>query len=547
MTQLPQLEVPQISLARYFDLLKRRRWQVLPVSVLGLLIGGIVAFFIPRYYVCDTLVQFQGPLLGGGRGDPAKNRVGAWQVSIGQAAEETLAKLGWPEATTGSGAERRAFVDAVQERIKVLDKGPNAKVRSVANIEITYRDTDATRAKEFTDALRTTWIARQEKKLVDRADRELADVTARIGVASKRLVNADKDKQAFERAHDLNPLDWLDNGNKLLPLVTRELQALQGKIDDMVARQTSLKTTVAMLEKQVEKLPQTSTVQKDAGVSPVIQQQIQIGVADAFQQLNRIQAALGNITESHPDYSRLKESETLAKLAFEQAQMLVVTPETVTVENPAYRDALDKLEANQIALSAVDDQLLTLRKRYRERENRVREYRRIQPQYFKLRAEFKAAETSKAGLEREEAIKQKAKSQLTISVPYEIIRFAETPPRPTEPNITLVALAGMAIGLALAIGLVLLIDIVQTTFKTVDDVERLLPLPVLGGMSHMVTPEQRRAVTVRRTRTSLVAGAFLVLMVSVITIYYVAPTRLPPPVRDALGLILGTPTQISPK
>ena len=55
---MTQIEVPQISLQRYVDLLKRRRWQVIPVSLLGLLVGGLVAFFIPRYYVADVTVDY---------------------------------------------------------------------------------------------------------------------------------------------------------------------------------------------------------------------------------------------------------------------------------------------------------------------------------------------------------------------------------------------------------------------------------------------------------------------------------------------------------
>ena len=55
MTQTADL--PQLSLQRYFDLVKRRRWQLVPVSLLGLIIGGVVAFFIPRFFVAETLLS----------------------------------------------------------------------------------------------------------------------------------------------------------------------------------------------------------------------------------------------------------------------------------------------------------------------------------------------------------------------------------------------------------------------------------------------------------------------------------------------------------
>ena len=40
---MSNFEVPQISLTRYVDLLKRRRWQVVPVSLIGLLLGGFLS------------------------------------------------------------------------------------------------------------------------------------------------------------------------------------------------------------------------------------------------------------------------------------------------------------------------------------------------------------------------------------------------------------------------------------------------------------------------------------------------------------------------
>ena len=54
---MTQLDLPQLSLRRYLDLVKRRRWQVVPVSLLGLLIGGLVAFFIPRMFVAETRIK----------------------------------------------------------------------------------------------------------------------------------------------------------------------------------------------------------------------------------------------------------------------------------------------------------------------------------------------------------------------------------------------------------------------------------------------------------------------------------------------------------
>jgi hypothetical protein len=55
----------------------------------------------------------------------------------------------------------------------------------------------------------------------------------------------------------------------------------------------------------------------------------------------------------------------------------------------------------------------------------------------------------------------------------------------------------------------------------------------------METREEQQVAQRKRARASLVAASFLTLMAAVVTIYYVAPARLPPVVSKALTYLLG--------
>ena len=79
----------------------------------------------------------------------------------------------------------------------------------------------------------------------------------------------------------------------------------------------------------------------------------------------------------------------------------------------------------------------------------------------------------------------------------------------------------------------------QGTFKTVEDVERAMPVPVLGGFAHLLTEEVRQKSRSSRRTASLVGGTVLVLVLAVVTIYYLDPTRLPAFARNVLALVLG--------
>jgi hypothetical protein len=124
-------------------------------------------------------------------------------------------------------------------------------------------------------------------------------------------------------------------------------------------------------------------------------------------------------------------------------------------------------------------------------------------------------------------------------LPVQPLQRATPPPHPTDPNILVVALIGAVLGLGVAIGLILLLDLMQGTFKTSDDVERALGVPVLGGMSHMETEVERTTASRGRRRAGMVAFVAMALVVMVVVTWYRAPTRLPAFVRELMALLLG--------
>ena len=127
---------------------------------------------------------------------------------------------------------------------------------------------------------------------------------------------------------------------------------------------------------------------------------------------------------------------------------------------------------------------------------------------------------------------------MTRELPVTQMRRALPPPAPTEPNILLVALIGCGLGLLAAIALILLLDFLQGSFKTMDEVERGLGVPVLGGVSHLETEMERMLTARSRRRVSLVLAAALLMVTAIVIVFYLDPNRLPTVVRDILRVLL---------
>lgn len=188
MNPAPVLDLPQISIARYFDLLKRRRWQVIPVSLLGLLIGGVVAFFIPRYYVVETMIEYHRPPGDlNGRSvnpeDPFAPIVNNARYTLPLAAGATMKDLGWVEASEPDVSRLREIQRTVEQRIAITDVTP-PKSQDYAQLLVSYRDRDGHRAANLLNTLVDKWRKVRLQDLQQRAEAQKREANNMVGDAN---------------------------------------------------------------------------------------------------------------------------------------------------------------------------------------------------------------------------------------------------------------------------------------------------------------------------------------------------------------------------
>lgn len=528
------LELPQFSLARYFDLLRRRRWQVIPVSLIGLLVGGIVAFFVPRYYVAETRLEYyrmptevDASLLE----DPFKFVVENATILLPQAAAATIQKLGWPESREADPSRRQELLREIEQRIGVYDVNP-AQKRAYAQIVVSYRDREGQRAAEFLEQLVATWM---EQRLVEmRGDAELRNTQANKHMRAARdeynQINSDLSQLAAQ--HGFNRL--LDPGaqHQELRLRSEALQRRTERLDLARGEVAALDQRIATLERQI------NTTRRSIDTSTLsIGERFKPGSDEAklFAELQVMQREVDEVMGvAYPN--RGVYEARLAELKQKLEAALTSGGEIVNPELEKRRAELDAAREKRAAALKIRDDLEA--EVVAETERAQRRASAEQEFLAKNNALQEAQKRREAASDDLQAAIRMLE-QLDSAPPIKQIGVVLVPKRPTEPNIMLVAVLGCVAGLGIAIGLILLLDMLQGTLKTVDDVERSLPVPMLGGVSHLETEEERTRAVSGRRRASLVAGVLLLGAVVVVTTYYVAPHRLPPFARDLLSIVLG--------
>jgi capsular exopolysaccharide synthesis family protein len=106
-------------------------------------------------------------------------------------------------------------------------------------------------------------------------------------------------------------------------------------------------------------------------------------------------------------------------------------------------------------------------------------------------------------------IQEKVDSELPRSGMVEIIDPGEPSWRPVKPKKVMLILLGVVVGLAIGVGLAFFIEYLDTSVKTIDDVERALQAPVLGVIPQNVGslieegPDSPHAEAYRVLRTNI--------------------------------------------
>lgn len=459
------------------------------------------------------------------------------KLTIPLAAGETMAALSWPEAQVADLSRRTQYEKAVRERIDVYDDNMGQRDRDYAQMHVLYKDRDGQRAAAFLNALVTTWIDKRLRELREPAEAARREANDKVKVQRDLYEHYAEETRQLSQTYEIDPTLSSD-------LLKFNLQQEQQRL------QTELRKGLQEAERALETGKRLQQADRDllARTEPRV-------TPDAAQLVEKAkQSPEGRlIALALEGYQAMKANFQPGTDPYRRAEMGIAEQEQKLrdlvgssevdadgmVPNPIFAALQARIDQRDTELAVLETEFQTRKAQFDTESERVArraqgffEYDKVRQQLELAKKDLevanddlRAAITVLAGLSRQQTVTQ--------------FGTAQPPPRPTEPNILVVAMIGCVLGLGVAIGLILLLDFVQGTFKTVDDVERALPVPVLGGMSHLETEAERIDNVRRRRRVSLVASAFVALVVIVVTIFYVDPTRLPPVVRDLLAMLLG--------
>jgi capsular exopolysaccharide synthesis family protein len=320
-------------------------------------------------------------------------------------------------------------------QISVLSTDPQEAADIANKIVSVYQDTRVLEEKEILNralASMNDEVAKQQKK-VDDAATEVSRIRDDEGII------------------DLNPEGTEDTQTPVNNMVIKQ----EGELNDAETKVASLSSQLQQIEKlkgeDLMRMMPTLNIQ-----DPTIQK-----ILPVYQEASAQEALLLNsgLAENHPKVKALRATkEVYTKQLEEQVGIirsgLAKNLSTAQTTRDELRKRLDQL--NQRQLTA---------------KNNSANYTRAKNNYIKERTLLDVVRTRAQTQTMELAM-----PRLAVSVK----QIAEPPSYPARPRVSLNLALGALVGLVVGLGLAFFIEYLDTSVKTMEDVESLLGVPVLA-------------------------------------------------------------------
>lgn len=471
-------DVVEFDLQQYW-LVLRRNW--LPASLTFLVCVGLAGF--AAVYRNRPVYEANGQLLFQSR-DPRSALTGVGQ----ELSELEPVGRGNPLETQASILVSRSLLTEVIESLNLRnDEGElvsidrikrNLTVSRVPDadvLSVSFKSADRLFAARFVNELMQSYLAFSAK--IQRSE----------AAAARRFIEEQlpRLKTEFEQASEA--LQEFKSANQIVSLDTEAVE-ISTLIADLNQRENTARIQLATAEANINSLRSQLQVDAAAALSLSTLNDSE-GVQEVLTQLQNVETELTTqqtlYSSEHPTVANLqRKSDALNRLLQERVsgilgQQITVTPSSLqlgTLQQNLMSE-LVRAESERLALQTQINSLQALRNSYRTRASAF-------PRLEKRQRDLEQALTSSQAryerlLERLQEL-ELAESQLQESNQVQIIGAAVVPEASVNRFNSKILLAGIGAGLLLAIAVAFALDLLDSTVRTVKQLEQKLGYPLLG-------------------------------------------------------------------
>ena len=479
------------ELTQYINIAKRRIWWIIIPFLLTLLGGLAYSLKTPKIYEAETLILVQ----------PQKVPEDFVRTIVSATVEDRLSTISQQvtsrtnlekiikEHNLYSSSDQQMFTDdkvaLLRNMIKIDVNYGGGRGRGTDAFTIAFRGKHPKKVMEVTNALASNFISENLKIRESQAIGTSAFISDELESVERRLLEKEQELKQYRQRYIGGLPEQLQTNLSILERLQAQLDQLHDRLRDAENRKILVQTEIAEQEK--------------LRAEPLIGATSEGGTPTNMTSLRNELASLeAKYTKNHPDVIRLKE--TIARLEGQSSENEAGSskPETplTPVDHALKRQLHDfsfEIDTLKAEIKEVQSQTQWYQKKVEDTPKREQELLSLNRDYGNLRELYNSLLNRKLEAQIAVSMEKKQKGEQ-----FRVIDPAKTPARPVEPDFRRILLLTLACGLALGGGLAFLRQSMDTSYKTPEEVEKDLKLPVLVSIPIRYTQKEIRTKRLKR-------------------------------------------------
>lgn len=495
---------------KYLDMAVRRKYWIILSFLIVLLAGLTYALSAPRIYEAQTLILVQ----------PQKVPENFVKPIVSTGIETRLPTI-TQQVTSRTNLERliakyhlfdnnkRAVIDEkvrlFRDRIRIEVNRGSRSDRDANVFTIAFRYEDPRKAMSVTNALASNFISENLRTREAQAIGTSVFLADELRSIEGKLAKKEEELKHYREKYMGGLPEQLDTNLRILERMQEQLDQLQTSLIDAENRRLILQREIqSQMEGEFPVRPEQPRGREDTDLQAL---------------RNELVALEAKYTPYHPDVIRLKE--TIGKL--EKRQSEVKAHGTIGAErlngsiaDERVRKELAELEAEiksrRQEIQNTKSQIKWYQRRVEETPKREQELLTLTRDYENLKESYKSLLNRK--LESEIALSMERKQQ---GEQFRVLDPAIEPLKPVSPKMRKILLMTVLLGLVVGCGLAYVVETMDGSFKSPEELETELKVPVLVSMPfHYTKAEIRRQEVMGILKATSVMVGFIACAAAVV-------------------------------
>ena len=493
----------ELAMQDYADILKRRFWLILAVTVLGLGIGLGISYQITPQYMSQTLVLIEQQKVPEDYVKPVVNE--DLNARLASMKEQILSRSRIEPIIErfnlygGGKASMDDRVDMTRKAIGINTIPYGQSSHGMPGFFITFKAQDARTAQQVCGEITSLFVSENLNAREQSAEGTTDFLKQQLDDAKRNLDDQDAKMAAFESKY-LGRLPSQEPAN------ANTLQALTAQLDVATQTVSRLQQNETIIESLIAQQPQ-GPAGSDAATG-TSESSLQTQLKDALKQEHEMEAVY---TPDHPDIVAMKRriASLRAEIAHQQAEPAKVETAVSASDSPQLLQLKTQLRADKMSIDTAKQDQARIEDKVRSYEAKIESSPMVEEEYKQVTRDHDTALQFYNTLltNMNESSMATALEHRQEGEQFRVMDAPNLPDGPIYPKRGIFAGGGIAAGLALGLLFAAILEYRDTSLRSEGDIWAFTKLPTLAVISYIVeldqTPVHRRFLKLfsRRRKT----------------------------------------------